>query len=169
MLVSIGLVVTELCCHKINMNAKEKHIIQRILKWHNIYHDHESWYQIRPNKARNMKQSTSWLFQLTCTILALFVGYRYSSICFNVSSGYFYTTTFLLGTLGVCAFIVSVQIHCWHFIFLQLQLAEQKKEVLHFLGPLGWIVSSFPSFHAKILGNLKPGRFRSIYKRCLTL
>ena len=28
----IGLVVTELCCHKINMNAKEKHIIQRILK-----------------------------------------------------------------------------------------------------------------------------------------
>ncbi len=32
-MLSIGLVVTELCCHKINMNAKEKHIIQRILKY----------------------------------------------------------------------------------------------------------------------------------------
>ena len=31
-LVSIGLVVTELCCHKINMNTKEKHIIRRIIK-----------------------------------------------------------------------------------------------------------------------------------------
>ena len=31
-LVSIGLVVTELCCHKINMNTKEKPIIKRILK-----------------------------------------------------------------------------------------------------------------------------------------
>ena len=26
-LVSIGLVVRELCCHKLNMNTKEKHII----------------------------------------------------------------------------------------------------------------------------------------------
>ncbi len=31
-LVSIGIVVMELCCHKINMNTKEKHIIKRILK-----------------------------------------------------------------------------------------------------------------------------------------
>ncbi len=30
--VSIGLVVTELCCHKINMNAKEKDIIRSILE-----------------------------------------------------------------------------------------------------------------------------------------
>ncbi len=30
--VSIGLVVMELGCHKINMNTKEKHIIKRILK-----------------------------------------------------------------------------------------------------------------------------------------
>ncbi len=28
---SIGLVDTELCCHKINMNTKEKDIIKRIL------------------------------------------------------------------------------------------------------------------------------------------
>ncbi len=32
-LVSIGLVVTELCCHKLNMNTKEKHIIQSILNF----------------------------------------------------------------------------------------------------------------------------------------
>ncbi len=31
-LVSIGLVVTDLCCHKINMNTKEKDIIRSILK-----------------------------------------------------------------------------------------------------------------------------------------
>ncbi len=31
-MVPIGHVVTELCCHKINMNTKEKHIIQSILK-----------------------------------------------------------------------------------------------------------------------------------------
>ena len=30
-MMSIGLVVTELCCHKINMNTKEKHIIRSIL------------------------------------------------------------------------------------------------------------------------------------------
>ena len=32
MLVSFGLTVTEVCCHKINMNTKEKDIIKRILK-----------------------------------------------------------------------------------------------------------------------------------------
>ena len=31
-IVKIGLVVMELCCHKINMNTKEKHIIRGILK-----------------------------------------------------------------------------------------------------------------------------------------
>ena len=31
-LVSFGLIVTEVCCHKINMNTKEKDIIKRILK-----------------------------------------------------------------------------------------------------------------------------------------
>ncbi len=31
-IVEIGLVVMELCCHNINMNAKEKHIIRDILK-----------------------------------------------------------------------------------------------------------------------------------------
>ena len=30
--VSFGLIVTEVCCHKINMNTKEKDIIKRILK-----------------------------------------------------------------------------------------------------------------------------------------
>ncbi len=29
---SFGLIVTEVCCHKINMNTKEKDIIKRILK-----------------------------------------------------------------------------------------------------------------------------------------
>ncbi len=28
---SFGLIVTEVCCHKINMNTKEKDIIKRIL------------------------------------------------------------------------------------------------------------------------------------------
>ncbi len=32
-LVSIGLVVTQLCCHKININTKEKDIIRSILKF----------------------------------------------------------------------------------------------------------------------------------------
>ncbi len=36
-LVSFGLKVTEICCHKINMNTKEKDIIKRILNGTAIY------------------------------------------------------------------------------------------------------------------------------------
>ncbi len=34
---SFGLIVTEVCCHKLNMNSKEKDIIKRILKFNGMY------------------------------------------------------------------------------------------------------------------------------------
>ena len=47
MLVSFGLTVMEVCCHKINMNAKEKYIIKRILNCICIYFCRHSRFERR--------------------------------------------------------------------------------------------------------------------------